>query len=201
MPGAQVEERTVGHVARPGYKLNGPVPQGQVGHHAHVAGKSIPKKRVVVNSYISSGVDAGVEGSRAVQTDCNVWKNINGDIDVIDLPVPNDGVIQDLLWLVLHKRCEVEHFGRVLQDTDPADSPVGCVASDPNDVMQHFRSGLVHHGHLSAIGSVSEGEIQHEVLLGRGIEEDERISCIQNDGCTVLDPVRDVDAANLVHFR
>ena len=156
---------------------------------------------MIVNSYISSRVDAAVEGSRAVQTDCNVWKDINRDIDVINFPVPNNCVIQDLLWLVLHKGCEVEHFGRVLQDTNPADRPVGRVGSDLNDVMQHFRSGFVHHRHLSSIGSVSKGEVQHDVFLGRSVEEDERVSGIQHDGCAVLDPVCDVDAANLVDFR
>ena len=98
---------------------------------------------MVVNSYIGSRIDTGVECSRAVQANCNVWKDVDGDIDMINLLVPHDRVIQDLLWLVLHKGCEVEYLGCVLQDTDPADGPVGSVTNHLNDVMQPFRSGLV----------------------------------------------------------
>ena len=98
---------------------------------------------MVVNCYIGSRIDTGVEGSRAVQANCNVRKDVDGNIDLINLLVPHDRVIQDLLWLVLHKGCEVEHFGRVLEDTNPADGPVRSVATDLNDVMQSFRSGLV----------------------------------------------------------
>lgn len=62
---------------------------------------------------------------------------------MIYFPVPHDRVIQDPLWMVLHKGCEVEHPGGVLQDTDPTDGPVGSVANDLNNVMKSFRSGLV----------------------------------------------------------
>ena len=101
----------MGYVAGLGDKLNGTVPHCQVRHNARVAGMPMPQKRVVVDSYVSSNVYAGVESTRAVKADCDVRKDIDRDIDVIQFLVPEDGVIQDLLGLVLHNRCEVEHLG------------------------------------------------------------------------------------------
>ena len=201
MPCAQVKERTVGHIACLGDKLNGSVPQCQVGYDAHVAGESIPQKRVVVDSNIGSGINAGVEGSRAVKADCNVREDVNGDIDKMEFLVPNDCVIQDPLGLVLDKRCEVEHLGRVLQDTDPANCPVGSVNRDVDDVMERFRIGLVHHGHLSSEGSVPEGEVEDNVLLGCSVEEGEHEGVIHQNLRAVPDPMCDVDASDLIDFR
>jgi len=54
---------------------------------------------------------------------------------------------------------------------------------------------------LSSIGSVGEREIEHNVLLGGGVKEGKYVCAIQDDGGAVLDPVRDVNAANLVDVR
>ena len=100
---------------------------------------------MVVNSYVCSCIDAGIEGSRAVEAECNIWKEVDGDIYLIYFLVPNNCLIEDLLWLVLQKGCEVEHFCGVFQDADPADCPVGSVAGDLNDVMKHVSRGLINH--------------------------------------------------------
>ena len=201
MPRAEVEERTVGHVTCPGHKLNGSVPQCQVGYDAHIAGIPMPQKRVVVDSHVSCDIDAGVKGARAVKADCDVGEDIDGDIDVMEFLVPNDCVIQDPLRVVLHNRCEVEHPGRVLEDTDPANRPVGGVNRDVDDVMQGFRSSPVHQGYLRSVGSVREGEVEDYVFLGCGVEERKRESVVYHNPCAVSDPVRDVDAADLIDLR
>jgi len=54
---------------------------------------------------------------------------------------------------------------------------------------------------LSSIGSVGEREVEHNIFLGGGVKEGKYVSAIQHDGGAVLDPMRDVDAANLVDVR
>ena len=54
---------------------------------------------------------------------------------------------------------------------------------------------------MSSIGSVDEREVEHNVLLGGGVKEGKYVSAIQHDGSAVLDPVRDIDAANLIDVR
>ena len=54
---------------------------------------------------------------------------------------------------------------------------------------------------MRSIGSVSEREVKHNVLLGGGVKEGKDASAIQHDGSTILDPVRDIDAADLIHVR
>ena len=54
---------------------------------------------------------------------------------------------------------------------------------------------------MSSIGSVGEREVEYNVFLGGGVKEGKYVSAVQHDGSAVLDPVRDVDAANLVDVR
>ena len=54
---------------------------------------------------------------------------------------------------------------------------------------------------MGSVGSVGESEIEDELLLGRGVEESEHESVVNHNLCAVLDPVRDVDAADLINLR
>ena len=84
-------------------------------------------------------------------------------------------MVENFLWLVLQNGCQVEHLGGIGQDTHPGDCPVWSVTSDSKDVMNHLSRGLIKHVNLCSIGTVSEGEVDNEVLFRGSIEESENV--------------------------
>ena len=67
--------------------------------------------------------------------------------------------------------------------------------------MKHLSRSFINHVNLCSIGAVSEGEVENEVLFSGSVEESENVRRIHPGRCTVPDPVRDINAANLINVR
>ena len=77
--------------------------------------KSMPQYGIIPYCDVSGDVEIGVESPRAVHSDCEVWMKFQGDVEMVEFPVKNETLVQDLGRLVSKQRGYIQNLCSVFQ--------------------------------------------------------------------------------------